>query len=402
MAYLNSSTRRTLNLGENQGRLEIMDKVGIIGVAQSKYEAKKNDHLIDLIFQVSTTALEDAGLTIKDIGTVVMAAHDLIDGRAISTMTLASGTGCYLKDHQRVADDGAFALALAYMRCLSGEFDTALVVSWTKCSEGNLDLVTSLNFDPFIHRPFGLNETVAHAIQSMSYMQRYGITEEQAAQVVVKNRSNALNNPCAHLQSKVTAEEVLDSRLMSWPLKELDLPPNSDGACALVLAKENKTKRGTGHCAWIKGVGWINDTYYMGDKELWRLGSLSLAAQRAYAMAGIRDPLGEIDVAEIHDVSSFHELMEYEALGFCREGEGGKFIERGIPTIDGELPINPSGGALSSNPYTAVGLVRVAEAALQVVGRAGDRQVPGVQTALAHGISGLCGQSNCVVILSKQ
>jgi acetyl-CoA C-acetyltransferase len=118
-------------------------------------------------------------------------------------------------------------------------------------------------------------------------------------------------------------------------------------------------------------------------------------------MAGIKDPIKDIDIAELYDVSSFHELMEYEALGFCKEGEGGKFIDSGATQFDGKLPVNPSGGMLSSNPYTAVGLYRVAEAALQVCGRAGERQVPSVKKALAHGMSGICGQSNCVVILGN-
>lgn len=193
----------------------------------------------------------------------------------------------------------------------------------------------------------------------------------------------------------------MKSKYMSWPLRELNLPPKSDGACAIVLTTEEKAKKADRPVAWIKGIGWSNDTYYMGDKDLWKLSSLSAAAKRAYTMAGIKNPLKEIDVAEIYDVTSFHELMEYEALGFCKEGEGGKFIDSGVPFINGELPVNPSGGMLSSNPYTAVGLFRVAEAALQVSGRAGSRQVPEARVSLAHGMSGLCGQNNYVVILSK-
>jgi len=153
--------------------------------------------------------------------------------------------------------------------------------------------------------------------------------------------------------------------------------------------------------AWIKGVGWTNDTYYLGDKELGELSSLSSAAQRAYQMAGIDDPLDQLDVAEVHDLSSFHELMAYEALGFCGKGEAGKLIDQGVTSMQGELPVNPSGGALSSHPYTAVGLIRVAEAALQVTGRAEGHQVSGAETALAHGASGMCGQTNCVLILGK-
>ena len=123
--------------------------------------------------------------------------------------------------------------------------------------------------------------------------------------------------------------------------------------------------------------------------------------QKAYKMAGIQKPLAQLDVAEVHDISSFHELMEYEGLGFCKPGEGGQLIDQGVTSMKGKLPVNPSGGALCSHPYTAIGLIRVAEAALQVMNRAGGHQVPGAKTALAHGVSGMCCQSNCVLILGK-
>jgi len=381
------------------------DKVAIIGVAQSKYVESRGDALADIIFEVSAKALEDAQLKINDIESVTLAAHDMVDGRAITTMLTAPPAGAYLKDEIRVAEDGAFAAALACLRILSGDFSTSLVVSWSKCSEcakGTLHKVANLSYDPFFYRPFALNDVTSYAIQAQRYMSRYNITEAQAAQVVVKNRANALNNELAHLQSRVTVDEVMESKPVSLPLKMLDLPPWSDGACALVLASEDVARRSKRPCAWVTGLGWANDTYYSGDKDLAELESLSLAASQAYKMAGISNPSKDIDVAEIHDVTSFHELMEYEALAFCPKGMAGKYLDSGATAIDGDLPVNPSGGCLSSNPYTAVGLIRVAEAALQIMGRAGNHQVPGVKTALAHGISGLCAQSNCVVILGKQ
>jgi acetyl-CoA C-acetyltransferase len=378
------------------------NRVGIIGISETKCEGmNRKDSLSDMIFETTSMALKDAGISQPDIDTVVMAESDQVDGRIIGAMSAALPAHCLDKDEIRVEEDGAAALALAYMRCLSGYFDTAVVVGWGMCSQTNLDVVTKLNFDPFFHRPLGLNWITAHAIQAASYMDKWGVTAEQAAKVTVKNRSNAVNNEKAHLRTKVEMDEVLQSKYISWPLRELNLPPHSDGACAIVLTTEEKAKRSNRPVAWIKGVGWANDTYYMGDKDLWMLSSLAAAAKKAYKMAGIQNPLKEIDVAEVYDMTSFHELMEYEALGFCKQGEGGKFIDSGAPFIEGELPVNPSGGALSSNPYTAVGLFRVAEAALQVSGRAGGRQVPDARVALAHGMSGLCGQSNHVVILSK-
>jgi acetyl-CoA C-acetyltransferase len=379
------------------------DKVGIIGISEKKCEGmNRKDSASDMIFETASLALKDAGINQQDIDTVVMAESDQVDGRIIAAMYSALPAHCFGKDEIRVEEDGASALALAYMRCLSGNFETALVIGWGMCSQTNLDVVTKLSFEPYYHRPFGLNWITAHSVQAQSYMDKWGITAEQAAKVTMKNRSNAVNNETAHLRTKVDIEEVLQSEYVSWPLRRMNIPPHSDGACAVVLTtEENAKKKGWPVFAWVKGVGWSNDTYYMGDKDLWRLSSLEAAAKRAYTMAGIQNPVKELDVAEIYDVTSFHELMEYEALGFCKEGEGGKFIDSGATSIAGEIPVNPSGGMLSSNPYTAVGLYRVAEAALQVSGRAGDRQVPNAKVALAHGMSGMCGQSNCVIILSN-
>lgn len=379
------------------------NKIAVVGVYQTKYEAAKtNDSLAEMIFEAASGALLDAGLRIGDIDTVVLAAHDLMDGRSITSMLTAPPAGAHHKDEIRVADDGAFAVALAWYRVLAGEFETALVVSWSKLSEGDFDTVTSLNFDPMYYRPLGFNYVTAHAMQAAIYMSHYGISEAQAAKVVIKNRSNALKNPLAHLRQKVTVDDVLQSTLLAWPLKELDIPPKSDGACAIVLANKEKARGAQGRCAWIEGVAWANDTYHLGDKQLWELPSLTTAANRAYQMAGITNPLEQLDVAEVHDLSSYHELMTYEALGFCKPGEGGQLIDSGATSMVGPLPVNPSGGVLSSHAHTSVGLVRVAEAALQVMGRAGERQVPGTKTALAQGTSGMCGQSNCVVILGKE
>jgi len=376
--------------------------VGIIGIHQTKHESAKRDtELAEMIFEVTSGALEDARLAIKDIDSVVLAAHDLIDGRSITSMLTAPPAGCHLKDEIRLGEDGAFAVALAWMRLLSGEFNTSLVVSWSKLSEGDFDAITSLNFDPMYYRPLGFNYVTAHALQAMRFMSRSGVTEAQAAKVTVKNRSNAVNNALAHLRQGVSLDEVLTSKLLAWPLKNLDLPPATDGACAMVLTTEKNVKQTNKNVAWIKGVGWTNDTYYLGDKELGELPSLRSAAQRAYQMAGIDDPLEQLDVAEIHDLTSFHELMSYEALGFCSQGEAGTLIDREITCMEGKLPVNPSGGALSSHPYTAVGLIRVAEAAMQIMGRAEGHQIPGAETTLAQGASGMCGQTNCVLVLGK-
>ncbi len=378
-----------------------MEPVAIIGAGQTTYEgAKRHLSYQEVIFEAAKAALDDAGLKRADIDCVVLAAHDLVDGRGISSMLGATPAGAYQKDETRLSDDGALAVAQAYMQ-VANEFNRALVVSWAKCSEVPMDQITNLAFDPFFFRSVGLNARTAEALQAERYASRNGVSPETAAQVVEKNRGNAANNPKAHLRTPVTVAEVLSSPMSCYPLHRLDMAPYSDGACAVVLAKGDAVPSNRKH-AWIKGIGWSVDSYYLGDKELSTLPSLKQAAGRAYTMAGIRNPLDELDVAEVHELTSYHEMMAYEALGFCKEGEGARLIEEGATKVGGKLPVNVSGGVLSSNPYTATGLTRVIEAYLQVSSRANGHQVQDARTALAHGAGGIGAQSNCVVILSGE
>jgi len=377
-----------------------------VGIGQTKYEdieKKRSQTYYDMVFEATKKALDDAGMERGNIDTVVAAAYDLMDGRTISNMYLCTAAGGYLKDESRVAEDGTFALAYAYMRIASGLFDTAVVAAHGN-REGAIELASSYIFDPFFYRPIGANYLTTTALQATRYMAKYRVSEETVANVVVKNRENGINNPYAHLRSKVTAKDVLDSKIVSWPLRELELPPKSEGACALILAEEDVARRITDTPIWIDGIAWSVDTYHIGSKELAELTPAAVAAKRAYKMANIVNPLKQIDVAEIHDATAFHELMEYEALGFCGKGEGGKLLTEGVTSMKGELPVNPSGGALCADPYPATGLARVVEAALQLRGEAGERQIPDAETALTHGlsiVSGAAAQTNCVIVLGR-
>lgn len=375
-----------------------MKRVAIVGVGQTRYEESKGEIFYDMAFEAARRALDDAGLERGDLDSVVTAGYDLACGRTISNMYTTPAAGGYLKDETRVSDDGIYAAAQAYMRILAG-FDITMVLAYGLSSEAPLELISNLTLDPLFHRDFGLYDVTANALQVSRYLYKYRIKEEQGAKVVIKNRVNALDNPYAHRRSKKGIEDVLKSRLVAWPLRELMLPPRSDGACAVIMAPEEIARRITDTPVWIEGVGWCNDTYYLGDKELSGISSLKLAAKRAYRMAGITDPIKDLDVIEFMESTCFHELMGYESLGLCREGEAGRLIDEGITGMDGEIPVNPSGGALSADPLAATGLIRVAEAAIQVMGKAGKRQVLNVKRALAHGCVGLAGQGNCVIIL---
>jgi len=380
-----------------------MDKVAIVGVAQTKYEAEKIDQTyMELVFEVVKKLHNDLGITNNDVGSVITSSNDFNDGRTIANMAIQDGVGTVGKSESRVSGDGAFAYVYAAMRILSGEYDTVMVVSHCKCSEVNQYLVNNTIFDPYYQRHLGLDQISSAGLMANMYMTKYGITEEQAAKVVVKNRKNALNNLYAHLRKEISLDEVLNSPLMAYPLKELEFPPFSDGAVAMLLTTEELAKKFTDTPVWLKGYASCTDAYYLGHRAMSDLIGLELAAKEAYKMAGIKDPVKELDVAEVYDAFSIHELMSYEALDFCNKGEGGKFMDSGETQMNGSIPVNPSGGVLSSNPTIANGLIRVAEVALQIMGKADKRQIVDSKLGLANGMNGICSQGNCVLIFGGE
>jgi acetyl-CoA C-acetyltransferase len=192
---------------------------------------------------------------------------------------------------------------------------------------------------------------------------------------------------------------VLHSETTVDPLTQLQVAPQSDGIVAVLMAAEDRARKLTDRPVWLKGYGSALDQFHLGDRDLLK-GPLSEAARRAYRMADIREPQKEIDVAEISEPYAFQELLWCEQLGLCGEGQGGRLIDSGKTQLDGELPVNPSGGVLANNPYVTRGLKRVAEAVLRLKGQAGEHQVSKkVRTALAHGTTGHAGHCHAVAIL---
>jgi acetyl-CoA C-acetyltransferase len=380
-----------------------MDKVAIVGCAQTKYEAEKIDLTIsELVFEVVKKLHNELGITNDDVGCVITGSNDFNDGRTIANMAIQDAVGSVRKSESRVSGDGAFAYVYGAMRILSGEYDTVLVVSHSKCSEGDQYLINNSIFDPYYQRHLGLDQISSAGLMANMYMSKYGISETQAAKVVVKNRKNAINNPYAHLQNDVSIDDVMNSSMLAYPLKELDFPPYSDGAVAMLLTNEDRAKKFTDTPVWLKGYASCTDAYYLGHRTMTDLIGLEHAAKEAFKMAEIKDPINDLDIAEVFEAFSVHELMIYEALGFCGKGEGGKFIESGETQINGAIPVNPSGGVLSSNVAMANGLIRVAEIASQLMGKAEKRQIPEAKTGLAYGMNGICSQGNCVLIFGGE
>jgi acetyl-CoA C-acetyltransferase len=376
-------------------------RVAIVGVAQTTHGDFLSENIRDLAYGLVRKVLDPLGLQREDVDTVVSASSDYWMGISCSNSYYFDAIGSYLKNATKAAEDGAFALCYATMRILSGHHRTALVVSITKGSEiPSYWRLTNLYGDPFFQRPVGLNEVAVAALQAQAYKNRYGLTDNQLASVVVKNLGNAIQNPHAHRKAKLSVKDVLASEVVAYPLRALDCAGPSDGGCALLLASEELARDLTDTPVWIRGMGWSADGYYLGDRDL-LLGILPVAARRTYEMAGIKNPSGEIDLAEVCEPTSFQEILWCEQLGLCPEGKGGKFVEEGSTSLQGKIPINPSGGVLSTHPYVARGLLRVAEAVLQVMGKANGHQVPNVRRALAHSTHGLGGQAHTVVILER-
>ncbi|HDG97151.1 MAG TPA: thiolase family protein [Desulfobacterales bacterium] len=379
-----------------------MERVAIIGIGQTKYErSKRGETFADLVFEVVTKALEDAGIGIEDIDNVVTVSNDFWDGRTISSMAVTDACGAYGKNVSTVEGDGTFGAFYGLMRILSGSFRSTLVVAHCKGSEGSNHLITNAMFNPIYERIIGLDSISSSALQARRYMEKYGVTEEQCALVSVKNHRNALKNPFAQIAMDITVQDVMRSTMLSDPIKLLDASPISDGACAIILAKEEMAKKVATKPVWVKGIGHSADAYNLGDRDLAEPEALIRAAKKAYQMAGIQEPFREIDVAEIYDAFSYQELLWSEGLGFCERGEAGGLIESGATDMGGDLPINPSGGVISAHPVLVAGLARIAEITIQLRGDGNGRQVDGAKVGLAHGINGPCGQAHCVWILEK-
>ncbi len=379
-----------------------MSKIGIIGSYLTEFKGRReNENRNQLINETVVSVLEDAQLSINDIDKVISASCDTIDGISISNAFAADDMGSYMKEESKVEDDGAYALMYAYYRMLTGEWKNCLLVAHAKPSDAGPAFYANMSCDPFYLRPMGLELNTSAALQARKYYETFGLSEEDAAEVAVKNRRAGSKNPRTQLRKEVSVQEVMNSSYLASPLKELESAPLTDGAAAVILSTEDFAKNAKNKPVWIDGFGFAQDNYYPGNRDLSRCNAGKTAAQKAYNEAGIKDLMQEVDFAEVCESYAFYEMMLYESLGLCKEGEGIKLIKDGVTDINGKFPVNPSGGTLCANPIIVSGLVRVIESYLQLTGKAGDNQVAQNKgKALVHAASGMFMQSNLVSILS--
>lgn len=373
----------------------------VIATGQTIHTSRRLDaNIPEMVHEVIIRVLEDAEMTIEDIDAVVIGNMEHFEGINLSDQWALEGGGAYLKPQIKIATGGTTGSSLAacgYYHVASGMFDVVLVIGWEKQSEGDTTAGIITAFDPIFERPGLAGAVGGLAMMAAGYIEKYNVPQEQAAMAAVKARKNAQKNPYAHLQLELTVEDVMKSPMLSYPIKLLDMCPTSDGACAIIFAGESFVKKSPNKPAWVKAVvGRHNHSLIsdIGTDEIFKLGRLKVgatlerAAQDAYRLVGITNPRKELDVIELYEPCSFSEIHWCEYLGLCESGEGGNLMESGATSLDGEIPVNPSGGVMSANPIGATGMIRVAEASLQLQGKAGEHQIEGAKTSMATGFGG--------------
>jgi acetyl-CoA C-acetyltransferase len=346
--------------------------------------------------------LEQTGVTFDmetGIRNIVTCSDDVFDARTISNNALTDVVGAHYRGEEKIAQDGINGLGYALACILSGHDDLVLLAGHCKESQSeSRRMCTNLAFDPFYCRPLGLDFVNVNALQAREYIAKSQITEDHLAHIVVRSRKMAEKNPYARKNKKVSLEEVKTSPKLADPIRELHYYPVTDWAVAMLLACEERAEEFTDKPVWIAGFGNCLDTYFPGDRDLTSNFALKRAAARAYRMAGIEDPRKEIPLVEMNDAAAYQLPLWAEGLGLAEEGKGGVWLDEG--GLDRHR-VNLSGGMLNGNPIMLGGLARAAEVVLQLRGEAGERQVEGIRSGLAHGTTGAAGQHHAVIILER-
>ena len=381
-----------------------MRNVAIVGVGHTGFRSITPDMSYkEQMYEAAAKAYEDAGVDPRrDVESFVSVAEDFNEGTSIFDEYVPDQIGGALKPVHTISGEGIHGLIAAYMQVLTGAMDIVMVEAHSKASNVlTLNDVIAYAVEPIYNRPLGANPLFIAGMEMNRYLHETGTTEEQCAQVVIKNRGNANLNPAAAYGASLTMHTVMTSEMVSYPLNKLEISSHADGAIVLVLASGDVAIELTDLPIWIRGVGWCNDTPSLETRDWEGAIYARKSADMAYRTAGIRNPRLEIDFAEIDDAFAYKELQHMEALGLCRVGEAGLLVEEGATELDGELPINPSGGSLGvGHLLDASGLARVLEVVTQLRGEAGQRQLEDVETGLAFGWRSIPTTSGAAVVLS--
>jgi acetyl-CoA C-acetyltransferase len=365
-------------------------QAAIIGVGQTHHATKRADvSMAGLCREAIDRAMLDADVDWKDIDAVVLGkAPDLFEGVMMPELYLAASIGAAGKPLLRVHTAGSVGGAtgiVAASLVQAGVHSRVLAVAFEKQSESNA--MWALSIRPPFEMPLGAGAGGYFAPHIRAYIRRSGAPVHIGAMVAVKDRRNGALNPYAHLrQPDITLDSVQASPMLWDPVRYDETCPSSDGACAVVLASADAVRGRT--AAWIRATAMRTEPTMFSGKDHVNPRAGREAAEALWRQAGITDPLTQVDTAEIYVPFSWYEPMWLENLGFAEPGNGWRLTEAGDTALGGRLPVNPSGGVMCSNPIGASGLLRFGEAAMQVMGRAGEHQVEGARTALGHAYGG--------------
>ncbi|HXF83345.1 MAG TPA: acetyl-CoA acetyltransferase, partial [bacterium] len=360
------------------------DRVAIVGIGFTPPRVLSPDQSYrEMVFTAAARAYADAGISHREIDSFVSVAEDFHEGTSITDEYTPDQLGAVLRPVQTIAGDGIQGLATAFALIRSGIADLVAVES--HCKTSNIlrhTEVLEMALDPLYERPLRLNPHYIAGLEMARFLQDSDTTEAAVAEVVVKNRRNALSNPAAAFPAPLRTDDVLASAPVSEPLRALEVAPYADGAVVIVLGSEEAARRAP-RPVWVRGIGWISDSPYLASRAWGEAVYARLAAEMAYRMAGIARPADEIRFAEVDDTYAYKELQHLEAAGLAARGQAGRMTLAGETARGGSLPVNPSGGSLGMGYcFDASALYRTAEAVRQLRGEAGRHQVRGATTGL--------------------
>ncbi|MBD0021455.1 thiolase domain-containing protein [Gordonia pseudamarae] len=371
------------------------NRAAILGTGQTTYVAKRHDVTMSgMVREAIDAALTDARTSIDDIDAIVIGkAPDLFEGVMMPELFMAESIGAVGKRLIRVHTAGSVGGSTANVAASlisSGIHRRVVAVSWEKQSESNAMWALSLPV-PFT-KPVGAGAGGFFAPHVRAYIRRSGAPMDTGAIVATKDRRNGALNPLAHLhQPDITVDKVMSSQMLWDPIRYDETCPSSDGACAVVIGDEQAADDAVAEgnpVAWVHATAMRTEPLFFAHRNVVNPQASRDAAAALWKAGGISNPIEEIDAAEIYVPFSWFEPMWLESLGFAAEGEGWKLTQAGDTAIGGTLPVNASGGVLSSNPIGASGMIRFAEAAIQVTGKGGAHQVDGARKALGHAYGG--------------
>lgn len=326
---------------------------------------------VEMVAPVILDAFEQCGMDRKEIGFTVSGSTDFLSGLPFSFAHALDAAAPWPPiSESHVEMDGAWALYEAWVKLQIGEVDTALVYSFGKSSTpDDLVDVLALQMDPYSIVPLGIDSIGLAALQARALLDKGRYTERDLAEVAVRNRRAGIHNPCAQLKGEFEVESLLGEPYIASPLRRHACPPITDGACAMIIASAEVAGKYRERPAWIRGFDHRIDAHQPGLRDL----SVSPSTTLATEMAGVhRD---KVDLVELYAPFAHQELILGEAMG-----------------LDDSVSVNPSGGAMVSNPIMSAGLIRVGEVAQRLWKGEGDRGV-------AHATSGACLQQNLVTVL---